>query len=152
MSLPSLAFPLLTAIVSGVLVWWVRGMPERKRAAIDENKAIFAEWHALKTTIEDELRKCHGEREVYLKQVTRLSEENFRLRLVVTLILEELGKLDPDSDAAAKARVIMATPTSVPDAPTEQRPLEELLQEMDIRTAGVAPKGAARRGRASKRQ
>lgn len=158
-AVPSVVWTILAALVSGALVWWIRGMPERKRVGIDESKALFDEWHQLKESVdkklgevEQELINCHRERTLYVQQISRLNEENFRLRLVVTLILDEIAKLDPESTIAAKARVIMATPTAVPELPDNPRPLGELLEEMDVRTAGATPQRPRRRRKPEVRQ
>jgi hypothetical protein len=137
---------LLVAVLK-VLPALIRALNERSRdkaaAAAAGEATASAEWRELEGRVSNELAECQRAREFDGRHMKRLDDENFRLRIVVSMALAELEKLDPGSQILLKAQAIMALPLADPEQETrEKERLAELLARVD---APERPKRARQR-------
>ncbi|HWT12307.1 MAG TPA: hypothetical protein VN231_06110 [Allosphingosinicella sp.] len=129
------AVTLLLAILVAVL----RYLPERSRAETERKRARTAaedaaaeRWRDIEARVSRELEECRRDREHDAAHRQRIDDENFRLRVVITLLIDEVERLDPQSQVILKARTILTVPPASPTEPPdlERVRLDELLERL----------------------
>lgn len=114
-----------------VLLGFIKGLPAIKRAFADENAAIFREWEKLKKDVEEDLAECKQARLKDAERMTRIEAENRRLRTAVSIMLTELHKLDPSSEAIKHAHAVLAAAVMFENAVPSLRKLAEKIEELN---------------------
>lgn len=95
-------------ILAGLVTVWIKGIPERRRAKSEGESSAAREWAAIEARVNRELDDCKKERSAFIDRVTVVEDENFRLKVAMSLVLGELERIDPESDIVKRAQVIMA--------------------------------------------
>lgn len=110
---------------------WMQAMTDRGRARDASAGAAAESWRDIEARVSKELTECRHQREHDAQVIKRLDDENFRLRIVVSMTLDEFERIDPGSQIVLKAKAIMAVPAGSPDPEdVEQARLAELLARM----------------------
>lgn len=104
---------LLTILACMGLVW-VKGIPDRLRVRLDDRSASTREWQEIERRVTGELEECKRHRAKDAETLAVVKEENYRLHIVVALMLQELQQLVPDSDAVRRAQIVLAAVTGRP--------------------------------------
>lgn len=101
-------FLAVLSILTGLVTVWIRGIPERLRAKFEGESSAAREWAAIEGRVNRELDECKKERTAFIDRVTVVEDENFRLKVAMSLVLGELERIDPESEIVKRAQVIMA--------------------------------------------
>lgn len=128
-------FGCLVAILAAVLRYLperMRAIGERRKAEAEANATAAATWRDIEQRVSAELEECRQGRERDGALLKRVDDENFRMRIVLSMTLDEIEHLDPDSQMVLKAKAIMAVPQAPSASPDlERERLAELLAHID---------------------
>lgn len=119
---------------------WMQAMTERVKARDSGASAAAGTWAELERRVSAELQECRQQREADALALKRMDDENFRMRIVLSMALDELERLDPGSEIVLKAKAIMAVPTPASDPDNiEKKKLAELLAQLDAHERARKP-------------
>lgn len=103
----------MLVILTGLVRVYINGIPARIQAKSERDTVAAAAWKEIEERVNNELEECKKQREAVTKRYIKSDNENFKLRIVVSLVLEELLRLDPESDITKRAQAVMHAITEV---------------------------------------
>ena len=119
---------------------WVQAMNDRARARAAGEDSAAARWKAIEEKVQRELDECRRGREADAaaraadaEERRRILEENFRMRMVMALLLDEAEQPDPGTATVMKAKaLLLVIPTEAERdaAPPAVPRLAELLDRI----------------------
>lgn len=101
----------ILTILAGLITVWIKGIPERLRVRIEADTSAAAEWRVIEARVTTKLDACEDGRMRDADTIAAVKDENFRLKIAMSLVLQELESLDPDSATVKKAQAIMVAAT-----------------------------------------
>lgn len=103
-------------------IWWIRGMPERHRAANEAMRLKISEAEVIRTDYAKQIQEFRQEVQGYRAEMARLQADltaarqmsmrrGDRLNMVffiLRLVMDELRRIDPESETLAHAQALLA--------------------------------------------
>lgn len=111
----------LLAVIGAVIIWWIRGAPDRQRADNEADQIKINEAELIRTDYAKQIRdfrlEVHGYRNDLQDITFRLSQSEAQskrrgdkitmMAFVLKLVMAELRRLDPDNQVMGQAESLL---------------------------------------------
>jgi hypothetical protein len=117
----SLPFELDPATIGTIPAWSLVGLmvvaivkmrPLMARIKLERDLSAVGHWERIEERVSKKLEECEKRSEKDARVIKRLDDENFRLKIVTSLLIEALERLDPKSDTIKRAQAVMVAITN----------------------------------------
>jgi hypothetical protein len=108
------------SLVGLMVVAIVKMRPLMARIKLERDLSAVGHWERIEDRVSKKLEECEKRSERDARTIKRLDDENFRLKIVTTLLLEALERIDPGSDIIKRAQAVMVAVTSASEMEGEE--------------------------------